>query len=206
MCARGILLSDIVHDIVRSAIAPADEASWEQVCVLFDEMQAEGQGLLERDGVDSGARSVRRFIEARYVGQNHEVRVELDSVDRGSLGAFLERFAARHTQEYGYDIAGRPVETVNCRIQAIGRVARATQAFERKSGNLADAERGRRKVYFGAAHGWREAVVYRRGGLPAGAAIAGPSIIEEMSATTVMLPGQSGEIDPAGNIIIETGA
>ncbi len=205
MCARGILLSDIVHDLVRSAIARADRAAWGHVCGLFEDMRAEGEARLSRDGVETADRTYRYFIEARYVGQNHEVRIALDTVGRDGFDNFVQRFAARHTQEYGYDIPGRPVETVNCRIQAIGRVARPDARFQGGADSLDDAVRDRRAVYVGEAQGWCESVVYWRQNIPIGAAIDGPAIIEEMSATTVLLPGQRATVDPMGNIIIETG-
>lgn len=204
MCARGILLSDIVHDLVRSAIARAEESAWPRVCALFDEMRAEGEALLTRDGVNAADRTFRYFIETRYVGQNHEVRVPMDAIDGDRFDTFLERFAARHTQEYGYDIPDRPVETVNCRIQAIGSVVRPDARFEGGSETLEDAVTGSRSAYFGEAQGWAEATIYRRDRIPIGATLQGPAIVEEMSATTVMLPGQQATVAPMGNIIIET--
>ncbi len=203
MCARGILLSDIVHDLVRSAIAPAEPGTWDDVCRFFEEMQDEGGALLTRDGVAREDREFRHFIEARYVGQNHEVRVPMESIDAENFDAFLQGFAARHTQEYGYDIPDRAVETVNCRVQAIGRVTRSEPRFAGGAQALDDAILERRPAYFGSKLGWLEAVVYRRGDIPLNVEIEGPAIIEEMSATTVVLPGQQAALDRNGNIVIE---
>jgi N-methylhydantoinase A len=206
MCARGILLSDIVHDLVRSVISRAEPGNWPRIGEAFAEMVAEGHQLLERDGVPKEKRRFRHFIEARYVGQNYEVRVELDDAATVGLDGFLAAFAERHTQEYGYDIPGRPVETVNCRSQAIGAVAHARPTRNPEGGRLEDAVTGTRAVYYGAAHGWRDSRIYRRRALPQGARVDGPAVIEEMSATTLLLPGQSAVVDTAGNIVIETGA
>ena len=203
MCARGILLSDIVHDLVRSAIAPADAAGWKNVCNLFGEMAREGETLLTRDGVASEDRAYRYFIDARYVGQNHEVRVAMDKVDAGNFDAFLRGFANRHTQEYGYDIPDRAVETVNCRVQAIGRVPRPETRIGAGGGSLHDARTEKRRVNL--AGDWTETPIYRREALSPGLRFDGPAIVEEMSATTIILPGQRAEIDAGGNIIIETG-
>jgi N-methylhydantoinase A len=203
MCARGILLSDIVHDLVRSAIAPADGAGWRNVCTLFAGMRSEGEALLARDGVASEDRAFRYFIDARYVGQNHEVRVAMDSIDAGNFDAFLRGFADRHTQEYGYDIPDRAVETVNCRVQAIGQVPRPETQTGISSGGLDAALVETRSVNLAGV--WIDTPIYRREGLPTGLAFEGPAIVEEMSATTIMLPGQSAVVDESGNIIIETG-
>ena len=191
MCARGILLSDILHDLVRSAIAPADACGWQQVCHLFDDMRQEGEARLSRDDVAPGDRDYRYFIDARYVGQNHEVRVEMDLVDEGSFERFLCGFA------------DRAVETVNCRVQAIGRVVRPEARSAGPKGTLSDALIEYRSANLAA--NWIDTPVYRRDAVPRDVAIDGPAIIEEMSATTIVLPGQYAAVDEKGNIIIETG-
>ena len=40
--------------------------------------------------------------------------------------------------------------------------------------------------------------------LGAGAAVSGPAIVEEVTASTVVCPGQSLTVDDYGNLIIET--
>ena len=62
-----------------------------------------------------------------------------------------------------------------------------------------------RQVYIGDQHGWVPIQVYARAKLSVGETIPGPAIIEEMSATTVMLPGQSAVVDEIGNIVIDVG-
>jgi len=203
LCARGILLSDIVHDLVRSAIAPADRDTWKGVCALFEEMRSEGESLLSRDGVAREDCTFRYYIDARYVGQNHEVRVAMGTVDTGNFDDFLHGFADRHTQEYGYDIPDRGVETVNCRVQAIGSVARADAHSEGVTGSISDARMEYRLANLAAE--WVETPIYRREKLPSGVVFEGPAIVEEMSATTIVLPGQQATVDDGRNIIIETG-
>ena len=50
--------------------------------------------------------------------------------------------------------------------------------------------------------GWVETPVHDRSRLPVGAEIVGPAVIEEMSATTLLHPGQRAITDPAGNLIV----
>jgi N-methylhydantoinase A/oxoprolinase/acetone carboxylase beta subunit len=45
--------------------------------------------------------------------------------------------------------------------------------------------------------------VYERAEMPAEEEVAGPAIIEEPSATTVVHPGQRAHIDTLGNLILE---
>ena len=52
---------------------------------------------------------------------------------------------------------------------------------------------------------WLDAPVWRREALLAGNAIAGPAIVEEISATTVLYPGDCARVDEIGSLIVEVG-
>jgi len=59
-----------------------------------------------------------------------------------------------------------------------------------------------RPVWF-AANGWRPR--YRREHLFANQEFAGPAIVEQLDATTVVEPQDRARVDVHGNIIIEIG-
>ena len=66
------------------------------------------------------------------------------------------------------------------------------------------ARRGMRRAYFETG-GWAECPVWQREALLAGNAIAGPAIVEEVSATTVLYPGDVARVDAVGSLIVEAG-
>jgi N-methylhydantoinase A len=205
MCARGILLTDIALDFVRTAIAPLDEAAWANAGKLFAEMESDAQTWLAGEGVPPGQRDAARAVDLRYEGQNFEVRVKLPDPSL-PLPALLDAFAVEHERTYGYAIPGRPVELVNCRLTALGRVPRGAPEPPPREGSPEAARTGERRVYFDASLGWRDTPVYDRDRLPAGARLTGPAIIEEMSATTVAFPNQLVELDAEGNIVLRQAA
>jgi len=202
LCARGMLLTDVSFDFVRSEIAEVDAASWHRVCALFADMEREAGDWLAGERVLPADRLFRHQIDARYQGQNFEVGVPLPGVDSAAMDTFLGLFAGAHRREYGYDVPGRAVEIVNCRLQAVGKVAKAPLSESKASGSVAAAVTGTRSVYFGARHGWLDAKVHARARLPAGATLEGPAVIEEMSSTTLLAPEQRASIDRIGNIVI----
>jgi N-methylhydantoinase A len=71
----------------------------------------------------------------------------------------------------------------------------------------AEARTGMRRVYFEAGGGgdWAECPVWRREALLAGNETAGPAIVEEVSATTVLYPGDHARVDAIGSLIVEVG-
>ncbi len=180
--------------------------SWRQILALFAEMEVEGQRWLEGEGVSAGARRFRPVLDARYRGQNFEVKVDCQGLGQDDLAQVIERFNEAHALEYGYAIPSRAIEFVSARLQAIGEVDKAPQARIEGGASLAAAAIGERAFYVDAAQGWRMASIYDRNRLPVGQAFEGPAIINEMSATTIVLPGQSAVVDPFGNIIVEVQA
>ena len=50
-----------------------------------------------------------------------------------------------------------------------------------------------------------ETPVYRRDDLPAGAALEGPAIVEQLDSTTVIPPGVSAKVDRFLNIVMRVG-
>jgi len=57
-------------------------------------------------------------------------------------------------------------------------------------------------VYFDEAGGFVDTPVYDRAELRPGNVIPGPAIIEQMDATTVLLPGQRATVDSWANLLI----
>ena len=61
----------------------------------------------------------------------------------------------------------------------------------------------RRDVWLPEAGGFVACPVYDRERLRAGNRIAGPAIVEQMDATTVVLPGMVARVEPYLNLILE---
>jgi N-methylhydantoinase A len=197
-----MLLTDLSSDYVRSHFSDANDASWAEVLALFAGMTDEGHAWLDREDVARADRRFKRVLDARYRGQNFEVKVDCDGLDAGALPELIQRFHAAHKLAYGYAIPTRDVEFVSARVQAIGAVPKAPQPKQAGGASLAGAVIATRQLYVDARLGWREAAVYQRERLPVGVAVAGPAVINEMSATTIVLSGQSAVVDPWGNIVL----
>jgi N-methylhydantoinase A len=202
MCARGILLTDISFDFVRSLITQADAAAWPMVGQAFAELRADALAWLAGEHVAEDSRRCVCAIDARYDGQNFEVQVAMDEGESIPLETFARRFHEAHAREYGYQVPGRAIQIINCRLQAVGQVLKAPLAPARTDTTLQDARTGSREVYHGKAQGWHATAVYDRDLLSAGTRIPGPAVIEEMSSTTVIGPTHQAVVDRYGTLII----
>lgn len=202
LCARGILLADVSRDFVRTLLAPLDDDSWSKVARLMVDMLSEGDDWLRHEHVPQEQRRFHLYIDARYRGQTYDIRVEVSAVEQADQASFIEAFHSAHRAQHGHDNPGRPIEIVTCRAQAVGLVAK--DAVRRPPAAIAAAQWGERQIYFGPEHGWTVTRVYRRDSLAVGTELNGPVVVEEMSSTTVVLPGQQALVDRFGNIRIQS--
>lgn len=201
LCARGILLADVSRDFVRTQLAPLSDDSWRNVAELMNEMLREGEVWLARERIPQAQRRFHLNIDARYGGQTHDIRVEVNAVEPADQARFVEAFHQAHQAQYGHDNPGRQIEIVTCRVQAVGLVAKDLARIPAATSSAPKWDE--RQIYFGDGHGWRATRVYRRDSLPVDIELPGPVVIEEMSSTTVVLPDQQAVIDRFGNIRIQ---
>ena len=115
----------------------------------------------------------------------------------------LAQFHREHDRAYGYSAPNEPVEFVNLRLSAIGKINKP-QLREISAGDspLSAAQKSTRSVYFDERKDFVECPIYDRYRLNAGAVLAGPAIVEEIDATTVIHPGYEALVDKFGNLIL----
>ena len=204
--AFGLLIADIRHDYVQSYISRAHEVSLDAASGVFDSMKALGEQALTEDAIADDRREYLRTADLRYVGQAYEVNVPVPDgpVDEDLIAAVVSLFHEVHQRQFAHSSEGDPVEIVNLRMIAMGRVeAPELGRQDTASGNVVPIEH--REVYFEESGGFVDCPVFERGVMGTGADVVGPAIIEQLDCTTVVHPGQKVSVDEWGNLIISVG-
>jgi N-methylhydantoinase A len=204
LSALGLLSADLVHTFVRSLVVPLDGISPARVNGILSGFRREAEEILEGEGVPPGARKCLPAADLRYRGQAFELTLPLPdrTIAEEDLGEIRERFHREHERRYGYSVPGEPVELVNLRLTAVGETDKPELPRHPAGGSVGDALIERRLLYFGG-EGWREAPVYVRGRLPAGAELRGPAVIEGDESTCLVPPDARAYVDAYGNLILE---
>jgi N-methylhydantoinase A len=105
---------------------------------------------------------------------------------------------------FGHTAPGEPVEIVSYRLRGIGKVPPvALPKHPREGRALSDALRETRKARFSGV--MLDCPVYQRERLDVGVRFTGPAIVDQLDATTVILPGQTARVDEYKNILIAIG-
>lgn len=207
LCAQGLIVSDLKEEFVRSGRFALNAEGMARVAGILEDLERDAGAWFEAEGVAQEDRGVTLAYDARYVGQNFELPVSFaaDSPAAAAQTAdpdgIARAFHAEHERHYGFHSAGEPVEIVNIRLTALGRMASAAAPASPEGPDRAAAPAARRPVWFDGDSAV-ETPVYRREALAAGMAFAGPAIVEQLDSTTVAFPGDRVAVDGAGNLVI----
>ena len=195
LSAYGILFSDLVQDIARSRLLPAQASALPAITHLIAELRADALARLDADGVPGEMRVTEISADLRYHGQAFELLVPWPEAP--DLPALLVRFHEAHRARFSYAAENEPVEIVTLRVAAVGRLPKPVEAAL-----ITPATRtppGMRQVW--QRNGVAAWPVWRRDALHAEDVIYGPAIIEEAFATHVISAGWRAALDPEGAII-----
>ena len=200
--ALGSLISDVKQDFVRTrTLIPRRLPSFAEIANGFDELEAESRRSLEAEGVAPGDFSARRALGMRYLGQSWEIDVEVPP-GMCTVEKLEDAFHETHERRFGHRNDGE-TEIVSFRLTGIGRSSKPAFGTLEVRGDLADARIETRSVFFAGA--FHDTPVLDRSRLPAGAALAGPAILEEEGATTVVPPEWVLRVLDSGDLMLERG-
>jgi N-methylhydantoinase A len=206
LCALGLLLSDLKTNYAQTRLTLLAPDSVPRMIETFAMLEARATAWFEREGIPEAARSLRRAVDMRYAGQNYELPVPWpDAPSPATLVKDLTAgFERAHEQMYGYIAAEEPIQAVTFRLEAVGAVRRAElRAEPRALGDARTAIVARRNVWLAEASDVVACPVYDREKLGNGHEFSGPAIVEQMDATTLVLPAQRARVDEYLNLVIE---
>ncbi len=195
LCAEGLLAADLKAEFHRT-LPQAGFADPVAIREILDALRDEALAWLEEEKITPADRSLEDVAMMRYEGQGGELAVPWP----GDADAARAGFVAAHQALYGFSLEA-PIELVTLRVEAIGRLPAAVGA--RLGNGSGGVMPGRRDVHF--ASGTMAAAVYERTGLIAGQRFEGPAIVTQLDATTLIPPGWSCEVHPAGSLLLRRG-
>jgi N-methylhydantoinase A len=195
--AWGMLQTDIRHDFTQAFYQPVAGLAIDAIARTYEQLEAQGRGALADEQVHTEAMYFVRSADMRYVGQEYWVNVPVKPEQE--LVEIEQVFHETHRTRYGHATPGAPVEFVNLRVAALGRLERGVAGFQAPEAHENPVTGTRMVIFDGKPH---ETTILLRRRLGAGARYQGPLVIEEDSATSVIPPGYEAVVDALGNILV----
>ncbi|MFL4902876.1 hydantoinase B/oxoprolinase family protein [Streptomyces sp. MMS24-I2-30] len=197
LSALGIGLADTTAMREQSVEAPLTAAAMPGVRRTADDLENAARAELLAEDIPEDRITVTRRAQLRYDGTDTTLTVELSEPD-----AMRHAFEERHRATYSFAL-DRPVVVEALSVEATGITQppdlSALATYEGRA-----AAPGTVRFHSGGA--WRDVPLHRREALPPGRIVAGPAIIAEDGATTVVDDGWNAATTDDGHLILERAA
>ncbi len=201
--AVGFLRAPVGYQVVQSAYQKISQFDASAANEILGTMQAEALAVVAR-GAPGAETQEKRIAYMRYLGQGHEVAVDLPPREwqDGDSGFIRNAFEVAYEKTFGRIIPHLDVELVSWAVEinaatptvasagAVGEAPVPTAYAERQ---LLDAGSGVNV----------QAPAYRREALVPGSRIEGPAIIVEDDTSTVVSPRFDASLNALGYIVLE---
>jgi N-methylhydantoinase A len=196
LSALGLLASDLRQELVRTWLRPLASTDSAALAELVAGQERVGRSLSLIADLPPQRVRFEHTLDMRYARQAFEIPVPLPAGLTDSA-AIRSLFLEIYGQLYGHADTTGAIEIVTLRSVAIGITEKPTPQRLARGARRQVAVGTRAVRLRGAVSRWD---VYDRAMFGAGAVVAGPAIIEEHNATSVILPDWRGEVDDWGNL------
>jgi len=203
--AFGLQFANLRHQTQTAYATSLNELEASELKGRVDVLRASLNEALRQDGVGEQERRYAFTADMRYVGQHHELEVDLPPMEdtvhalRDLIGA---RFHELHERRYGYAHEGSPVEFTSLHGIGVGELSSPRiRSLENGAPKTTPVEH--RRVPLGNQSQWVDAPVFHRDGLVPGQLLEGPAIVVQEDSTCIVLEGQSARIDKIGFLRIK---
>ncbi len=193
LSAYGMGLADQLAMREASVESPLDTAGLAQAQARLEQLADAAVEELVSQGLARSAITVKPQVHVRYQGTDTALAVPCTT-----LQAIQAGFEAAYRQRFSFLMPSRPlvIEAVSVEAAGAGPRHQAPTAQAEPPGHVPEPHA---QVRMHCAR-WLGAGLYVRDALRAGATIAGPAIVAERNATTVVEPGWQAVLTQAGPI------
>ncbi len=198
--AWGMLQTDVRHDCKRTFYAVWDSVDLGVLERAFVELEEEGRGYLRREVIADRDIAFVRTADFRYRHQEYQINCEVTAGPLDSV-RIREAFDEAYVAQYGHCNAEAKMEIVNLRVIAYGRLKRPPAAKVEVRPRTAPRQSD---AYFNGEA--RRTALVARDQLAVGETVAGPAVIEEDTATTILRPDWEAVVADGGHLIITRAA
>jgi N-methylhydantoinase A len=202
--ALGCLVADLRQDAVNTLNRGLDDIAEQDIAATLAAQRDRALAVVLADDAEVERTEVLHAADMQFRGQTHLIRVALPRGDM-TRTEIQAAFEAAYFARFQVHLPEIRAVLVNLLTTVIGRRrAFPLSALLDPAARGGEARVGQRALY--AEGAWHQAAVWQRERLAGGARIAGPAIIQQADATTVLEPRSEAVVDAIGNLRIRVPA
>jgi 5-oxoprolinase (ATP-hydrolysing) len=195
LSAYGMGLADQAVLREQAVERPLEPSALPDLHALADRLAAEATAALVAQGADPRRVTAHRSLHVCYADTEAALIVPLTGHD-----AVVAAFTAAHRARFGFATPERPLTVEAVAVEAVAPGEAVAEAHLPARAEGVPAAIDRVALFSGGAG--HDAPVFDRATLCAGDRIAGPALIREANATTVVEPGWQAEITTHDHMLL----
>ncbi len=202
LCAYGDATTQIRDEASRTFVRRVDGITVDEFVQELEDLRARASVSFEADGIPRDQQEVTYQADIRYAGQAFQLSLQTTAEEVRDKGpaVLTDEFDRQHDQLFTF-AHGKDHEIVMLRaVVRAKRIGMADISIGRGGVSLDEAKIHDTKFYYEGE--WHDAIIFDREKLGSGTTIPGPAIVQEMDATTLILPDHSATVDDLGNLLI----
>ncbi len=182
LCALGLLVADVTHDLLRGRVARLDDSLMPTLHAEFSAMLTEAADALSADGFAPERQLMRPTLDLRYAGQAYELGVAYSSAMNADM--LREAFHTAHAEAYGHAFTERAVEAAALRVQAVGVVDKPRIQPQPLTGGPVPGSR------------------FQRDELRPGDSFRGPALVFQLDSTVFIPADWAARVDAYAHLVL----
>ena len=196
LSAYGMGLAD--QNVIREQAVELrlSDAALPEIAGTLESLAATAEAELQRQHAGAGAITTHRRVHVRYEGSDSSLIVPF-----GSLEQITASFEAAYRQRFAFLMQGKGLVAEAVSVEAVLAGDAPAEPQHRLHEPREVPRRETVRMYSGGQ--WNDAALVVREDLQAGDVIAGPAIIAEKNATTVVEPGWEAKLTDLDHLLLE---
>ena len=210
LSAFGMTVTNVRHEYSATLHTTTRRSDWDGVDRLLQELEDRAVAEVAKSGFAREDIRIERAVDARYIGQFHELTCPIPDGEITDFGGHRLRsiFDELHRERYTYALPDSPVEFLHWRVVGVGALRRPSvgQFADISEDGASASPNVSRNTYLPEYGTFIEMPIFDSANIRRGTRFEGPAIVESATTTILVLPGQTALADGEQNYLIETGA
>jgi 5-oxoprolinase (ATP-hydrolysing) len=194
LSAVGIGLADVRRVNEQTVESPLNGETIDRLAELWDALAAEGRRDVAAQGVADDDIETRRRLAVRYAGSDTSL-----FVDGGTAAEVTTRFEDVHRARFGFVSPDTALVVEAAQVETVGRTVSGLPTVD--PATTPGEPLGVHRVWMAGA--FHDTPFLDRSGLVADQQVAGPAVIVEATATTVVEPGWAATMNERGDLVLD---